>query len=175
MQHAHSAPHTLVRGAFLLVLILGFGFVQHTAGAATHTTLEDAVVMTASGIIDETNEARVAHGYTPLATSTALMASAQRKAEDMVTRSYFDHTTPDGARFWTFIDAVSYPYAHAGENLGVHFSTAEGLVDAWLNSPTHRANLLDPQFDEIGIGLAYGTHNGTEGWFIVQHFGSVNY
>ncbi len=129
--------------------------------------------MTVAKVISETNEARKEEGLAPVALNTSLAASAQAKADDMVAQKYFAHTTPEGERFWTFIDDAGYDYIYAGENLGTGFQSAEGLVKAWLNSPTHRANLLDAHYTEIGIGLKYGERNGKEGWYVVQHFGST--
>lgn len=173
MTYTTTMPRALALGTLMMLTVVGFGINAQNAEAATKKV--ETTTLSAAAIIAATNEARIENGLLPVATNTALMTSAKEKANDMVAKGYFGHSTPEGARFWTFIDATGYKYAHAGENLGTGFKTAEGLVNAWLKSPTHRANLLSAEYDEIGIGLAYGVHNGKATWFVVQHFGSTTY
>ena len=73
---------------------------------------------------------------------------------------------------WFWFAEANYQFSYAGENLAVFFGDSEDVVDAWLNSPSHRANLLNQQFTEIGIAVAEGTYQGQETTFIVQLFGT---
>ena len=118
-----------------------------------------------------TNEARTEEALNPLTQSEVLERAAQLKADDMAAKGYFSHTGPDGSQPWKWFSQVRYRYEYAGENLAVNFDESEDVVDAWLNSPTHRANILKGSFTEIGVGIATGTYKGKEAVFVVQFFG----
>ena len=100
-----------------------------------------------------------------------LARGAQLKADDMASKGYFSHTGPDGSAPWKWFQAAGYRYEYAGENLAVNFNESEDVVDAWLKSPTHRANIMKANFTEVGIGVATGTYKGKEATFVVQFFG----
>jgi hypothetical protein len=119
-----------------------------------------------------TNEQRVENGGTYLQRSTLLDSAAQAKAEHMASEGYFSHYSPTGVSPWYWFDAVGYVYAHAGENLAIHFYDSNEVIKAWMNSPLHRANILNTEYREIGIGVAKGVFNGIKTTFIVQLFGT---
>lgn len=119
-----------------------------------------------------TNDARAREQIASLKENEVLARGAQMKADDMAARGYFSHTDPDGNPPWKWFNEAGYRYEYAGENLAVNFSESEDVVDAWLNSPTHRANILKAQFTEIGIGVAKGIYKGKETTFVVQFFGN---
>jgi hypothetical protein len=123
-------------------------------------------------VISETNDARSAAALPPLTRSPLLDEAAQLKAEDMAARSYFSHNSPDGRTPWYWYREVGYQYQYAGENLAVHFTDSEAVVDAWLKSPSHRANVMNGDYTEIGIGTAKGTFEGFDTVFVVQLFGT---
>lgn len=104
-------------------------------------------------IIELTNKYRKEKGLDPLVESSALNNAAQGKADDMLERDYFAHTAPDGTKPWYWFKKVNYDYIYAGENLGECYGSAEELVDSWIKSPGHRANILSPFYEEIGIGI----------------------
>jgi hypothetical protein len=89
----------------------------------------------------------------------------------MAEKGYFSHTGPDGAQPWKWFREAGYRYEYAGENLAVNFNESEDVVNAWMKSPTHRANILKHDFTEVGIGVATGTYKGKEAVFVVQFFG----
>ena len=124
-----------------------------------------------SVITQETNTDRLASNLQPLALSDKLSQAAQMKANDMVTEGYFAHISPQGVTPWYWLDSAEYKYLYAGENLAINFSDSKEVVDAWMNSPTHRANITDARFTEIGIGTAQGVYQGKETTFVVQLFG----
>lgn len=158
----------------VLGLIMPLGPVNIATAATLLETSEETVVTTPYSkqeVINLINEARLAEGLSPLAFNTKLDVAAQRKANDMVARGYFNHDTPDGQKFWNVIKAAGYNYRRAGENLAVHFESVDVLVNAWLNSPGHRYNIMTASFTDTGIGIAYGENQGYQGWFIVQLFG----
>lgn len=171
MTYSVSAPRTLALGFALVVSALLLGSFAESAEAAKTVKKTDAA-LTVQSVLVETNKARTAAGLPALTSNSLLNSSAQTKANDMAKNNYFAHNAQSGAKFWTLIDAVGYKYMHAGENLGLKFATAPGLLKAWLNSPTHRANIMNANYDEIGIGIAYGS-NGSS--YVTAHYGSTTY
>ncbi len=127
---------------------------------------------TAAAIIEQTNDVREKIDVEPLHTNTQLMRAAQKKANDMVARGYFSHTGPKNEQFWKFITNEGYAYTYAGENLAVHYMTTETLIQAWVASPGHYGNMVNPDFTDIGIGIARGERKGAPGWYVVQMFGT---
>jgi hypothetical protein len=101
-----------------------------------------------------------------------LTQAAQLKADDMATNSYYAHISPDGKSPLYWLQAVGYKYLNAGENLVIDRNTSEEAVDAWMNSPDHRENILRPQFTEVGIGVASGVYQGIPTTYVVEEFGT---
>lgn len=129
-----------------------------------------AVVSTT--LVELANDSREQSGLPALVSSPILEQIAQSKANDMAEKSYFAHNTPDGKTPWYWFESAGYKYLYAGENLAVDFDESFNVNDAWLNSPTHRANMMYPNFTEIGIAVAAGTYNGRDTTFVVQVFGT---
>ncbi len=117
-----------------------------------------------------TNESREEAGLKPLTVNPLLTQAAQLKAEDMAKNSYYAHVGPDGKSMLHWLNAVGYKYLNAGENLVIDRDTSEAAVDAWMQSQTHRQNILRPQFTEIGIGVAKGRYKGQDTIYVVQEF-----
>lgn len=118
------------------------------------------------------NRDRLAFGMHKLQVDPRLMRAAQEKARDMAERGYFSHQDPNGTEPWHWLIDSGYEYAYAGENLAFRFEDSEEVQKAWLASESHRANLLSPHYQDIGIGVATGTVNGQSGTFVVQFFAS---
>lgn len=107
-----------------------------------------------AGLLAATNARRAANSKAGLSMNAQLANAAQSKANDMVTRDYWSHETPDGQQPWVFVTNAGYQYLSAGENLAYGFSTSNGTVTGWMNSPPHKANLLSDNFTEVGFGIA---------------------
>jgi hypothetical protein len=167
-------PHILRRGwlvAFLAVALVSEGILlSHTLVPGGPNVFLAAVLR--SDVIEYTIDARESEGGHALIENEALNAAAQAKAEDMAARGYFSHKGPDGEEPWVWIDRAGYEYVYAGENLAVRFNDSRDVVDAWMASPTHRANIVKANYQEIGVGLAQGTYKGGPATFVVQYFGS---
>ncbi|MDO8512766.1 MAG: CAP domain-containing protein [bacterium] len=129
--------------------------------------------ITSPFLIELTNNARRDASIPSLTPNGLLQRSAQKKGEDMLKNDYFAHTSPAGATPWKWFDVAGYDYVYAGENLAIDFSTAEGVHEAWMNSPGHRANILNPRYRDIGIAVVSGEFQGRTTTIIVQHFGSL--
>ena len=125
-----------------------------------------------SVLVDLTNEARLENGLEPLRLSSELAQIASLKAEHMAENEYFAHNSPEGVSPWYWFGAVGYDFVYAGENLAVDFDDSEDVNDAWLDSPGHRANILDARFTEIGIATFEGEYNGHNTVYVVQMFGT---
>jgi hypothetical protein len=128
--------------------------------------------ITVSTIYSLTNQSREENKLPDLAYNLKLEAAAQSKADDMLAKGYFAHETPDGKTPWDFIIAQKYNYLAAGENLAIDFVQAEDVNDAWMHSPGHRANILNKNFEEIGVGISNGLFQGHRATFVVQMFGT---
>lgn len=138
-----------------IVATLLFGLLFNTWFAGhQRNVLGYATDMSASSLLSGTNSERAANGLGALALNGLLNQAAQNKANDMVTRDYWSHNTPDGQTPWTFIVAVGYSYQTAGENLAYGFTTATDTITGWMNSPGHRANILNTSYSEVGFGMA---------------------
>ena len=122
-------------------------------------------------LVELANDDRQAQALAELSVNPKLVAAAQAKADDMAAKGYFAHETPEGHDSWHWFRLTDYEYAYAGENLAVNFSASADVEKAWMASPTHRANILNDRYTEIGIATAKGTYKGREAIFAVQMFG----
>lgn len=127
--------------------------------------------MAIADLLKETNEARSTNGLQPLTLSSKLDISAQLKANDMIAKGYWSHISPDGTQPWYWFEKAHYSYDVAGENLAYGFSTGAEVSAAWMNSPTHKANVLG-DYTDIGFGIASSpNYEGGENTVVVAHYG----
>lgn len=124
-----------------------------------------------SELLKKTNEYRVKNGKKELVLNEKLSLAAIEKAKFMFQKNFWAHTSPDGTEPWFFVLNQGYDYAYAGENLARNFNNSEEVVKAWINSPTHRDNLLSSNYDEVGFGVYNGILDGYETTLVVQFFG----
>lgn len=153
----------------LLLSIAVFGLTPVLVAAQTPTATDADLKL---DIISLTNTDRTAHSVGLLKENSLLTQAAQQKANDMLARQYFSHVAPDGGTPWQWFRANGYTYLYAGENLAMNFYTAGDVETAWMNSPTHRANVLNGTYKNIGIGIARGTYQGQSVIIIVEFFGT---
>lgn len=170
-------PRLLQTEGLLVLTLLAIGFVSLLTAAtyiwsdATGAVLGFATSITPNQVVEQTNTKRQSLGLSTLATSTVLANAAQLKAADMFANQYWAHTSPQGKEPWDFIRAAGYSYQAAGENLARDFMGTGEMVDAWMNSPTHRANIVNSRYQEIGVAVVNGTLQGTDTTLVVQLFG----
>lgn len=117
------------------------------------------------------NQKRIENGLNPLKLNSKLTVAAKNKADYMFSHNYWAHFAPDGTTPWKFIIESDYDYIYAGENLAKGFINGPEAVDAWMNSPTHRDNILSDQYDDVGFSIVEGQLQGEETVLIVQMFG----
>lgn len=146
-----------------LLLIVGVGLFLNAAIGVKSNVLGYATSMTANGLLADTNIQREENKLSDLTLNAALSQAAQAKANDMINRNYWSHTTPDGKEPWVFIDQTGYQYQAAGENLAYGFTSSSGAVTGWMNSPGHRANILNGRYSEVGFGIANSPDYQREG------------
>lgn len=138
-----------------LLLIVGLGFfitASSELGRTQASVKSYATDISDSGLLEATNSIRAREGLNPLRLNESLDASAQSKANDMRQRDYWSHTTPDGQQPSDFIS--DYDYSKTAENLAYGFNSSKAAVNGWMNSSSHRANILDPEIQDIGFGVA---------------------
>ena len=123
-------------------------------------------------MINLTNNSRTEAGLHSLLVNEKLMEAARKKADDMFEFQYFDHNSPSGLTPWDFIRSTGYDYKYAGENLAIDFVTAASAHRALMESSSHRENILNSKYTEIGIVAIEGTFNGNKSIIIVEEFGS---
>jgi len=134
---------------------------------------QNNVVLTKSKIIAETNIQRFDNGQLPpLIENTKLDAAALAKAQDIFKHQYFEHVSPSGVDPGTLVKSFGYDYIVSGENLILgNFSSEKEAVQDWMNSPGHRANILNNRFVDIGVAVVKGVYKGETVWVGVQEFG----
>lgn len=132
-----------------------------------------ATGMNRSDLLTATNSTRASNGLVALQSNVVLSNSAQAKAEDMITNDYWSHTSPTGIEPWYFFQQAGYVYVSAGENLAFGFNTGFEVNEAWVNSPTHLANILG-DYRDVGFGIASGPdYQGGENTVVVAHYGKT--
>ncbi|OGZ69869.1 MAG: hypothetical protein A3D44_03145 [Candidatus Staskawiczbacteria bacterium RIFCSPHIGHO2_02_FULL_42_22] len=134
---------------------------------------ENNAVFVKANIIAQTNIQRFNNGnFPPLMENAKLSAAARAKAEDMFKNQYFEHISPSGVDPGTLVKSFGYEYIVSGENLILgNFADEKELVQAWMDSPGHRANILHNRFTEIGVAVVKGIYQGRSAWISVQEFG----
>lgn len=131
-----------------------------------------AGTLTREGVLRETNQHRAKEGLPSLIADDLLNKVAQQKIDDMVTRQYFEHVAPDGTGPADIVEKVGYAYIRVGENLALgNFANNAELVQAWMDSPGHRANILSSGFTELGVAVSQSTFESRQTWLAVQTFG----
>lgn len=126
--------------------------------------------ITAQKVFDLTNAERQKQQLPPLRYNSLLEKSAIAKAKDMFANGYWAHNSPQGLVPWDFFDGVGYQFSVAGENLARDFQATETMMRAWMNSPSHRSNIIHSRYQEIGVGVVNGILNGVKTTLVVQHF-----
>jgi len=112
--------------------------------------------ITTDRLITLINQERQARNLSTLALNVGLNSVADLKVNDMLMQNYFDHTSPQGVTPWYWFKRIGYNYAFAGENLAMGFTDTETVFQAWMDSPTHRDNILNPNFQEMGLAVKSG-------------------
>ncbi|MBM7173382.1 CAP domain-containing protein, partial [Streptomyces sp. G44] len=124
---------------------------------------------TAEQVVALVNTERAKAGCGPVRSNGKLAAAATKHSADMAARDYFDHTSPDGTDPGDRITAAGYRWSTYGENIARGQRTPASVMDSWMKSPGHRANILNCDFKELGVGV----HNASGGPWWTQAFGTA--
>lgn len=173
-QSNNYRPHLIRRHglAFALMLVVGIQVVSTLQIDARPRVLGYATNVSVSGLLSATNAERAAAGKSALGLSGKLNTAAQGKANHMIANNYWAHTSPDGVSPWYWFGYAGYDYLTAGENLAYGFNTSDGVVNGWMNSSSHRANMLNGAYEQVGFGIANGSnYQGGANTVVVAHYG----
>lgn len=134
---------------------------------------EPQSLLSHSGVVALTNKERQQQGLLALTESDLLNKAAKQKLDDMFAKQYFEHVSPTGVGPSDLAKSVGYSYVAVGENLAEGgFTDDIELLQGWMNSPGHRANILNKQYQNIGVAVGQGLMNGIKVWLAVQEFGT---
>lgn len=153
----------------VLLLILKIGIAPFLACFPESFLFAD---LTKTALIELTNKTRISFGLQPLSINPLLEEAAYLKVEDMFEKDYFSHQSPEGISPWYWFQIAGYNYQFAGENLAIGFLDSEEVYRAWLDSSSHKSNLLNSDYSEIGMAVVKSEFQGKETSIVVQHFGS---
>lgn len=127
---------------------------------AAVASLASASEITPETVLEQMNVRRLEAGLAPLRIDQRLALAASDRIRDMEEQEYWAHIGPDGRQPFQWLKPRGYEYAFAGENLAAGFETAEVMVDSWMESKGHRANILSPLFQDVGIAFIEGSTTG---------------
>ena len=170
----HYRPH-LVRlhgiTAVLVVAVLmqvAYGFVS----SGRLEVLGRVSNISATDLLADTNVERAKSSLPALKVNDELSSAAFMKAKDMFANNYWAHTSPSGVTPWKWIGDAGYNYDVAGENLAKNYPTAQATVYAWMNSTTHRANILNTKYQDVGLAVVDGILDGRDTTLVVAYYGT---
>lgn len=164
-------PHLIRSYGIIAIIFVVVGLQIGYNMAVTGKVLGNQSSITITSLLNQTNRAREEAGYKPLTLSSKLDRAAYAKAQNMFEDQYWAHNSPDGTPPWKWLGDVGYNYDVAGENLAKNFSTTEAVMTAWMNSPEHKANILNADYQDVGFALMDGHLDGKSTSLIVVFFG----
>lgn len=177
-------PHSLnnykakiLHHSTLLVLILFLGIstiLLNQTGNRFPEVLGISTNITSQELLGLANQKRQEENLPLLSLNPELSAAALSKANDMFSKNYWAHNSPDGKTPWEFIKEAGYSYIYAGENLARGFTTSGDVTNAWMASPSHRANVMSNNYGEVGFAVVTGKLDGEDTVLVVEEFGSRN-
>ncbi len=167
-------PHLLHKGgalvlAYVIVIIFFVSLIQATFITSPQFTAE----VLPRVLVDLANDDRADNQINTLTLNQILVKAAQLKAADMAAEQYFAHTNPYNSEKtpWYWFSQAGYAFKYAGENLAIDFNDSSAVNRAWMDSPGHRANILNANFTEVGIAVVEGIYEGHPTTYVVQMFG----
>ena len=162
-------PHGLV--AVLLIAILAQA-VFSVATTGNFQVLGRTSDIQTFDLLTDTNKERAAENIGALQLDDKLSQAAFLKAQDMFKNNYWAHTSPSGVEPWKWLGDTGYNYSVAGENLAKNYPTADATVQAWMNSPSHRENIMNDKYVDVGFAIVDGTLDGKATTLVVAFYGA---
>jgi hypothetical protein len=170
----HYRPHLLrlhgMTAVLVLALCMQLVYGYFTAGRVE--VLGRVSHISVSELLADTNAARKEAALPELKANESLSQAAFLKAKDMLANNYWAHTSPGGTTPWKWLADTGYNYDVAGENLAKNYPTADATVNAWMDSESHRANILNNKYQDIGFAVVDGLLDGRDTTLIVAYYGS---
>jgi len=162
------ASRVIILYSLLALFTLSFlktvpGHIPGILGYASNINIQD--------LLEKTYQKRQEMSVPELAINPQLTSAAEKKAKHMFEYNYWAHIAPNGTDPWSFILGEKYDYLYAGENLAKNFTNSEDVVEAWYKSPSHRENLINGKYTEVGFATVNGVLDGYETTLVVQLFG----
>lgn len=157
---------------FVIGILIAGNFLTKILGSTPLHILGFTSSITINEVVTKTNEERLKAGLQPLSYNEKLSDAARRKAANMISENYWAHNSPSGKSPWVWFKDAGYTYLFAGENLAKDFGSTDRMVNAWMASPTHRDNIVNAKYKEIGIAVVPATLQGSETVLVVQLFGT---
>lgn len=159
----HKARYSLA-SIFVLALFILLPILKGQANSS----------ISAEEIISLTNQIRLQNNIPTLKVNYLLTEAAKNKAEAIIQNQFFAHDQPDGKKFSDWVKNEEYHYLIIGENLAMGFSSNEAIMNAWMQSPAHKENILKQEYQDIGLAVIKGEMNGEKTYIIVQYFGKTD-
>ena len=156
--HKHTKHYEKTYWPYLPLLAIVIVALIGNSWLGRHQVLGVQTSITAQTLLQDTNTQRTNDHEAILSLNAQLASAAQNKANDMATRDYWSHNTPDGKTPWTFMQQSGYQYQVAGENLAYGFADSDAVISGWMNSTEHRANILDSDYQNVGFGIAQAAY-----------------
>lgn len=168
--HNRYHPHLIGRYGLAIIAIFGLSSVYFAANQHAVAVLGAEPTISASALLRDVNAERVEQGESTLVISDKLSAAALAKGKHMFEEQYWAHISPSGITPWKWVQDQDYSYTHAGENLAKNYPSAKATVAAWMASPTHRENMLQSHYREVGFAAVDGELDGVQTTIIVALF-----
>lgn len=149
-------PHLIRFSGLVAILIAVIGMQLGYNSAKTGNVLGVESNITITSLFNQTNAYRQEIGVGKLKLNDKLDKAAYLKAQDMFAKQYWSHVSPDGTQPWKWFSDAGYNYNEAGENLAKNFTSTNGVMTAWLNSPEHKANILKSEYQDVGFAIVSG-------------------
>lgn len=166
-------PFLIRRGGLFIILIAVLVVqVSSQIWVRSSSVLGDDATINAPTLLAGTNQVRQREGLPELTLSTQLSEAAYLKAQDMLEKQYWAHTSPDGTKPWQWFSTVGYRYSVAGENLARNFSSSQSAIEAWMSSPSHRENIMKAEYRDVGFSVVQGEMAGRTVSLIVALYAS---
>ncbi len=174
-------PHLIRRRGlvFLVLVIIGIQAAAYSLRPVSVRVADGGRVLayasdiTPVELLNQTNQQRAAAGLPALRLDSRLNQSAGLKSQNMFAENYWAHVSPSGIQPWYWFGQAGYKYRYAGENLARDFDTTSGTVAGWMDSPGHRANMLNTHYTDVGFAVVNGTLLGGETTLVVAHYGAL--
>jgi hypothetical protein len=167
-------PHALrpIGLGIFLVLFLAIPLAYNVTATRNMQVLGYATNVSVGDLYALTNQQRANNGLPAFTLDSQLNSAAQAKANHMMANNYWAHVAPDGTTPWSFFYGAGYNFSAAGENLAKDFNSSNGVVNGWMGSPAHQANILSTAYNDIGLAVLDGVLLGSETTLVVAMYGA---